>query len=603
MTDHFDPYHRWLGIPPKHQPADHYRLLGLERFEDDLEVIVDAAERQMTHVRRYALGPSQLLSQEILNELAAAQACLMDRVQKARYDEDLRQRQTAAMPQAASSPVAAPVVPQIDIVSAASSTAPKAVKIEYSANPRPAVPNPAPVIREVITAHRRGRRDVAKRLPHPQSATIRPRGWLEERLVAWSGVQTPRQFLLLRCLAIGVPLGLVVAGLLGGGDVVLAAASYVPVVLLAVVSGLLLAFGLSGSNRRSTFDRSTPAPVVESVPQAISRPPKPQSRQPAWPADAERGAVGAPSKREPPPLAVAPFDASQARAHQEAWARHLGQPVDVTNSIGMKLILIPPGEFMMGSPDDESGRRDDETRHRVRITEPYYLGVYEVTQREYERVMGTNPSLFKTVAGQDTSRFPVETVSWYDTIEFCNKLSVLERKTPYYKLTSVRRDGQTIISAVVQMLDGNGYRLVTEAQWEYAARAGISAIFPWGGTLSSSQANFNGNYPYGGAAQGPYLERTTTVGSYQPNVWGLHDTTGNVWEWVWDMYKAREYQQFARKTAVDPTGSLTGLTRVLRGGSWSGSGGICRSAIRSRRRPEIQLSSIGFRVAQGQSGE
>jgi hypothetical protein len=116
MTDHFDPYHRWLGIPPKHQPADHYRLLGLERFEDDPEVIVDAAERQMAHVRRYALGPSQMLSQTILNELAAAQACLMDPVQKARYDEDLRQRQTAATPRTAPPvSVPAPVIPETPI--------------------------------------------------------------------------------------------------------------------------------------------------------------------------------------------------------------------------------------------------------------------------------------------------------------------------------------------------------------------------------------------------------------------------------------------------------------------------------------------------------
>ena len=119
-----------------------------------------------------------------------------------------------------------------------------------------------------------------------------------------------------------------------------------------------------------------------------------------------------------PPLAVEPFDAATAKGHQEAWAKHLGVPVEMTNSIGMKMVLIPPGEFVMGSPENEEGRLGDEgPQHRVRITKPYYLGMYEVTQGEYERVLDTNPSAFSRngnrsgrVSGQDTSRFPVERV-------------------------------------------------------------------------------------------------------------------------------------------------------------------------------------------------
>ncbi len=175
-----------------------------------------------------------------------------------------------------------------------------------------------------------------------------------------------------------------------------------------------------------------------------------------------------------PPPAVAPFDAEQAKRHQEAWAKHLGVPVEVTNSVGMKLVLIPAGEFMMGSLEsDKVALIGEKPQHRVRITKPFYLGAREVTQEQYEHVMGINPSHFSgggkgadKVSHQDTRRFPVETVSWDDAVLFGDKLSAIPDE----------RDARRT------------YRLPTEAEWEYACRAGTTTachygVFPHSGVF------------------------------------------------------------------------------------------------------------------------
>ena len=186
---------------------------------------------------------------------------------------------------------------------------------------------------------------------------------------------------------------------------------------------------------------------------------------------------------------------------------------DFTNSIGMRLVLIPAGKFIMGSPKDEKDRGDDEDQHEVEITKPFYLGVYTVTQAEYEKIMKTNPSWFSArgkgkdkVANVDTAQFPVEMVSWNDAVAFCKKLSELPEE---------KKAGRT-------------YRLPTEAEWEYACRAGTSTAFHFGNSLSSTQANFDGNYPYGKAGKGPYLGRTAKVDSYPANAFGLYDMHGGI---------------------------------------------------------------------------
>ena len=241
----------------------------------------------------------------------------------------------------------------------------------------------------------------------------------------------------------------------------------------------------------------------------------------------------------------------------------------------MKLRLIPSGTFQMGSPASEKDRITNEgPQHAVRITQPFYMGVYEVTQVEYESVMGTNPSWFSQtgtgsskVSGMDTSKFPVETVSDEDAQEFCRKLSA--------------KDGQT-------------YRLPTEAEWEYACRAGTTTPFHFGSTLNGDKANVYGQNPYGTTTKGKYLLRTTTVGAYAKNDFGLYDMHGNVLEWCEDMYDESAYGK--RSGATSDPKVTSGYNRVLRGGSWQSNSQHARSALRYYILPGSRYQPAGFRV-------
>jgi formylglycine-generating enzyme required for sulfatase activity len=268
----------------------------------------------------------------------------------------------------------------------------------------------------------------------------------------------------------------------------------------------------------------------------------------------------------------------------------------------MKLKLIPAGEFLMGSPDSEEHRYDDEKQHRVRITQPFYMGAHEVTQSQYEQVIGNNPSAFSSsasknlrVTGQDTRQFPVETVSWYDAVEFCNKLSSAENQTPCYRLASVKHDSERITKATVTFLNGTGYRLPTEAEWEYACRAGTQTPFSFGSVLNGKQANVDGNKPYGTATKGPYLKRTARVGQYGENAFGLFDMHGNVWEWCQDVYDSKAYESRSGVTQ-NPLSTSGSEYRVLRGGSWYFYGRYARSAYRFRSTPDFRSDYFGFRV-------
>ena len=275
-----------------------------------------------------------------------------------------------------------------------------------------------------------------------------------------------------------------------------------------------------------------------------------------------------PPKPSRPALLVAPFDAQQAKAAQEAWAKHLAMDVEVTNGLGMKFRVIPPGTFDMGSPGSEPERDGDETLHKVTITEPKLVGVYPVTQGEWTKVMGSNPSHFESVSGQDTSRFPVEQVSWDDCQEFLTKLNAEHG------------------------LDGWRYRLPIEAEWEFACRAGTVTPFWFGGELNGTQANCNGNHPYQ-TGQGPYVERPSVVGRYGANPFGLSDQHGQVWEWCADWYDKSYYES---SPAEDPSGPSSGSSRVLRGGSWFRGANVCRSADRGCIEPSRRSNRLGFRV-------
>jgi formylglycine-generating enzyme required for sulfatase activity len=250
----------------------------------------------------------------------------------------------------------------------------------------------------------------------------------------------------------------------------------------------------------------------------------------------------------------------------------------ITNSVDMKLVLIPAGKFLMGSPAEEAERDPEEVQHEVAIARPFYMGAFEVTQDQYQRIMGKNQSHFK--GGPD---HPVEQVRWREAVQFCVSLSNL----------------------AAENMAGRVYRLPTEAEWEYACRGGTATTFNTGKTLSSAQANFNGNFPYGGAPPGVYLQKTAKVGSYPPNAWGLYDMHGNVMEWCADWYDPDYYKNSPKDDPKGPangvlgTGFASDYFHVVRGGCWLDEGRGCRAAYRFRLQTSEPYRLVGFRVVCG----
>ena len=241
-------------------------------------------------------------------------------------------------------------------------------------------------------------------------------------------------------------------------------------------------------------------------------------------------------------------------------------PLEITNSIGMKLRYIQAGKFRMGTRGDQKV----EFQHEVEITQPFYLGVYEVTQGQYQQVMDENPSQFK-----EGPEYPVETVTWFDANEFCRRLSLLEAESR----------------------QGRMYLLPTEAQWEYCCRAGTSTTYFFG-----DDAGEVSKYAW---TKENSDSKSHPVGKKAPNAWGLYDMIGNVWEWTWDKYRAEYYKSSPPKDPMglregpprDPNNPGIGGARVLRGGSWDFGVMYCRDAFRlGDFAPTNCNTSIGFRV-------
>ena len=226
--------------------------------------------------------------------------------------------------------------------------------------------------------------------------------------------------------------------------------------------------------------------------------------------------------------------------------------------------LIKGATFTMGSPSDEVDRYEDELQHEVVLTD-YYIGVYEVTQKQFSSIMGYNPTE-EGITKEIGDNYPVSTLSWEEAVLFTEKLS---QKT------------------------GRKFRLPTEAEWEYACRAGSTTPFNTGENLTTDQANYDGDQPYNGNEKGQSVGNMTAVGFYAPNAFGLYDMHGNVSEFVSDFY-SKEYYSSSPKT--NPTGPAEGSTRVVRGGYWFGSAAECRSAYREAFKPDITSHLIGFRL-------
>jgi formylglycine-generating enzyme required for sulfatase activity len=258
-----------------------------------------------------------------------------------------------------------------------------------------------------------------------------------------------------------------------------------------------------------------------------------------------------------------------------------------------RMLFIKGGTFMMGSPVNEPERREDELLHQVTVAD-FWMGKYEVTQSEWEAVMGSNPSFFRG------NLKPVDSVGCYSIFVFCNMKSVKGGLRPSYSIKgssdpskwgAVPEYWNDDWSNVICDWTANGYRLPTEAEWEYACRAGTSTAMTFGGSLSSSQAQFNGTHPYNGGALGTYIRDTMPVGSYPPNAWGLYDMHGNIWEWCWD-----RYSEYDPNSILNPRGPSSGGFRVNRGGSWQSGGGTLRSAGRGYGNPSERYNTCGFRL-------
>jgi formylglycine-generating enzyme required for sulfatase activity len=236
----------------------------------------------------------------------------------------------------------------------------------------------------------------------------------------------------------------------------------------------------------------------------------------------------------------------------------------VMGGVTQRFRWLEPGTFLMGSPTNEAERSDSEVQHQVTLTQGFWLADTTCTQALWQAVTGNNPASFR-----DNLNNPVEQVSWDDVQGFILRLN--------------------------NTVSGLKAILPTEAQWEYACRAGTTTPFSFGANITPQQVNYDGNYPYAGGSKGVYRQKTVPVKSHPANPWGLYEMHGNVWEWCqyW-------YSYYPSSAVNDPQGDGQGTNRVVRGGSWLDSGRNCRSAYRLRLVPVARYDFLGFRLALGQ---
>ncbi|MGC9326308.1 MAG: formylglycine-generating enzyme family protein [Candidatus Hinthialibacter sp.] len=239
------------------------------------------------------------------------------------------------------------------------------------------------------------------------------------------------------------------------------------------------------------------------------------------------------------------------------------------DAIELQMVKIPAGAFWMGSPVGEPRRSTDEFQHFVKLTKDFYIGKYEITQAQYEAVMGVNPSFF-----QHQPNYPVERVSWYDGVKFCNRLSEMKGYKTVYDLGVLTADW-----------NADGFRLPTEAEWEYACRSGAASAFYWGDDPNYTEIDLYAWYDLNSEG------RLHEAGLKLPNAWGLFDMSGNVWEWCHDWYGLYDVHD-----ATDPKGMASGEIRVWRGGNWGDEAMYCRSASRDGWKPKSADPYLGFRI-------
>lgn len=367
---------------------------------------------------------------------------------------------------------------------------------------------------------------------------------------------------------------------------------------LVATLGLIVGVFIILANRPAAKDKLLVEPsTLKQLAQASHTPERPlrdQKLTPVqWPPEA-------------PAFVTAPLTADEVRSLQQQWGDYLELPIEFKNSVGMTFVLVPPGDFPMGGTVSqlEAGvgvvNRDDShwvscyesasPQHRVRLTRPYYISKYEITQREYAAVMNGNPAWHAAtgreayyrdqVKDMDTTAHPVEGVSWLDCVTFCDRLNELEDKPRNYQAQndSGRPDFKTLFNS--------GYRLPTEAEWEMACRAGTETRF-WTGDepIAPADAGWHGKV---------HGSRSHRVGELAGNAFGIHDMCHNVWEWVDDCFSPEYYLDCSNQLTKDPIGSSTGTMRIVRGGMWP----YADTAVFDRYayHNDFQCNYVGFRV-------
>ena len=613
-----DFYTQWLDVPPGKRPPDYYALLGVQRFCRDLDAVERAARAQLRRLDGYALHPdwdTRNAVQDMMNEVARARMCLVYPDKRAAYDEDLAKKLGVAIPGAAG-----PVEQQ----AAAEDGAARFEELAWShlrkwrlnaQEERLLLAEAdnlgvaAPAARQIIArADARAERVAARRRRRwahglvgaagvvvaglilsvlvPAWIAARREGRFQEHLSAANRHLREEDFAAAladlakaeealpgdgRASSVRARLARRVVEAVGrhidGGDHGAArellgfARRHVPGDgELSALSARLaraeqLRFDGCLSEARRLYGSGAYQAALAQAEAALG----------IRPADASAGALRERIEAKLGFYSQWPFDAAEASRRRSQAAQVLGVEVELTLDLGggaaMKLALIPAGRFVMGSPIGEADRGGDEgPQHQVTITGAFYMGIHEVTRRQYEAVMDAAPGRFTGPTN------PAENVSWDSAALFCRKLAA--------------RAGRTV-------------RLPTEAEWEYACRAGTSTPFHTGETISTDQANYNGEAAYGSGVKGVDRGKTIPVGGLSANAWGLYDMHGNVYEWCQDWYDGAAY---AAADPRDPRGPPSGTYRVVRGGSWRFGPHNCRSAYRHRHAAYDRRDNIGFRV-------
>jgi formylglycine-generating enzyme required for sulfatase activity len=519
MSD-FDPYHQWLGIPETARPISKYRLLAIEDFEADRGVISGAAEQRTIYLRTLQAGEHAVLVAELLNEVSQARVTLLNADQKAEYDEGLRKQQTPE-------PVPEPAPVPIPVVQTA---APTPVVV------RGTVTQEFPV--SVVQSAKRPRRRRQKEV------------WKQPAVIGIS--------------VVGVT-GVVVffISLMSSGDAESVATNSVDLnsaKMAAQKDSLEAATEKPAADKAAMEKAAMEKAAMEKAAMEKAAMEKAAMEKAAMEKAAMEKAAMDKAAMDKAAMDKAAMDkAAMDKAAMDKAAILVGDPI--TNTIGMTLNKIPAGTLMMGSPADEPFRSGNEQQHKVTISKAFYMQTTEVTQGQWQAVMGSEPWKGEAYV-KEGANYAATYVSWNDAVAYCKKLSEKESKT---------------------------YRLPTEAEWEYACRARTRTQWSFGNDEKAL-----GDYAWYKENAWNIGERYThQVGLKNPNVFGLYDMHGNVWEWCHDYYGEDYYKQSPEQ---DPQGPGSGSSRVVRGGSWYYDSRVTRSAGRNRSVAGRRDVNNGFRL-------